>query len=73
MADVVVIAPTGVLSIAIGPDGGATATTSDRRPEAAMLEMVPTGLTHMATVAHFATANIQASTSTATPSSGCIR
>ena len=38
-----------------------------------MLDMVPTGLVHRATVVHFATANAKASTYMATTSSGGIR
>ena len=70
---VVATASPGVLSIATGPVGGATVTTSDRRPEAAMLDIIPTGLVHRATVAPFATANTDPGTSMATPSSSGIR
>ena len=76
MAVVVVTAPPGVLSTATGPRGGATATTSEYRTEAAWFTSevgVGTGLIQKVTVAPFATANTQTSTSTATPSNSCIR
>ena len=74
--DVVVTATPGVLSTATGPRGGATATTSAYRTEAAWFTSevgVGTGLIQRVTVAHFVIAKTQPSMYAATPSVGCIR